>query len=526
MAQGNLSPRQRMINMMYLVLTAMLALNVSNEVLDAFETIEHRFGQSIDIVKKTSDGRFSNFDEAAANSSVEKVKPWKDKAIIVKNKTQALVGFIDSLKRELIIKADGTHAREYEAQHNGDFKDYKLDNRENTDLGTQLLYGNEESAGKGYDLKNKIEQYKNEIIEILKETRNAQNLIPTIEGMLKTEDVEDVDESKDWVYATFYNAPVISDLAILSSVILDVRNCEAQLMNYLLTQIDASSFKFSELDVAINAPSYVIKGSPLEARIILAAYDPSVRPTAKIGGVNYASNEKGQIEYKAMQNSAGMHRLTGIIEYPSPDGIKSINIDFPYQVGEAAAVISPTKMNVFYLGVENPVEISVSGVPQEKITPSCTGGTLRKSGSSYIVTPNEGSKTCEISVSAEVNGVRQSMKSQSFRVKKLPTPIAAVSGVSGKTATKGELSASQGLQAKMPDDFEFDLKYNVTSFRVSVTGSGGYEKEEASNGAYFSSAQRNLFNNLRPGQRVFISDIKATGPGGTFDLATLDIKIK
>ncbi|MDR1984347.1 MAG: gliding motility protein GldM [Prevotellaceae bacterium] len=522
MAQGNLNPRQRMINMMYLVLTAMLALNVSNEVLDAFETIESRFGQSIDIVRRNNESSFSNFDLAAENSSVEKVKPWKDKAQIVKDKTQELTTYIDSLKKELIFAADGKKARIY----TGDFSQYKLENRENTDVGTQLLYGNEESKGKGYELKDKIEKYKSDLTEILSGTESGKSLIVTIEGMLQTGDVEGVDGSKDWVNATFYNAPAISDLAILSSIALDVRNSEAQMMNYLLAQIDASSFKFSELEVAINAPSYVIKGSPLEAQIILAAYDPTVRPIAKIGGTNYNSNEKGQIEYKAMQNSVGMHHLTGVIEYPGPDGMKSISFSFPYQVGEAAAVISPTKMNVFYLGVENPVEISVSGVPQEKITPSCSGGTLQRSGSGYVVIPNAGSKTCDISVSAEVNGVRQSMKTQTFRVKKLPTPIAAVAGITGKTATKGELASSQGLMAKMPEDFEFDLKYTVTSFRVSVTGSGGYEKEEASNGAYFSQAQKSLFNNLRQGQRVFISDIKATGPGGSVDLSTLDIRIK
>ncbi|MDR2126418.1 MAG: gliding motility protein GldM [Prevotellaceae bacterium] len=524
MAQGNLSPRQRMINMMYLVLTAMLALNVSNEVLDAFETIENRFGQSIDIVKQNNESRFSNFDIAAENSSVEKVKPWKDKAQQVKDKTHELTSYIDSLKKELIFRADGQKARLY----TGDFSKYKLENREDTDVGTQLLYGNEESKGVGYDLRDKIEKYKNHLIAILSESAHGEQLVSTIKGMLRTDDVsEGIDGTKDWVYATFYNAPAISDLAILSSISLDVRNCEAQMTNYLLEQIDASSFKFSNIQVAvIPNSSYIIKGTPLEASIFLAAYDPSVRPTAKIGSSVFNSNEEGKILYKSVQNSVGMHRLTGVVEYPGPDGLEQVKFDFPYQVGEAAAVISPTKMNVFYLGVDNPVEISVSGVPQEKISASCNGGQLRREGAGYVVNPNAGSKTCEISVSAEINGVHQPMKAQMFRVKKLPTPNAVVSGITGKTATKGELAASQGLKASMPDDFEFDLKYTVTSFRVSITGSGGYEKEEASNGAYFSQAQRNLFNNLRPGQRVFISDIKATGPGGAFDLATLDIRIK
>jgi gliding motility-associated protein GldM len=512
-----------MINMMYLVLTAMLALNVSNEVLDAFETIEHRFGQSISIIRQNNEDRFMGFDEKAKNSSVEKVQPWKDKAQIVKNKTYQLVSYIDSLKRELIYTADGKKARSY----TGDFANYHLENRENTDIGTRLLYGNEESEGEGYLLKHSLETYKNDLVEILSETENGKGIIATIQGMLKTDDVDDVDESKDWVYATFYNAPVISDLAILSSISLDVRNCEAQMMNYLLAQIDASTFKFSELDVAVIPNStYIVKGTPLEARIFLAAYDPSVRPTAKIGGTTFNSDERGMILYKNTLNSVGSFHLSGVVEYPGPDGMTQVPFDLPYQVGEAAAVISPTKMNVFYLGVDNPVEISVSGVPQERITPSCNGGTLRREGSGYVVTPTAGSKTCEILVSAEINGVRQQMKTQVFRVKRLPTPIAAVSGITGKTATKGELSASQGLRAKMPDDFEFDLNYTVTSFRISVAGKGGYDKEEASNGAYFSSAQKSLFDGLSVGQRVFISDIKATGPGGAVDLATLDIKIK
>ena len=522
MADGTLSPRQRMINMMYLVLTAMLALNVSNEVLDAFETIENRFGQSIDIVRQNNDSKFSGFDEKAKNSSVEKVQPWKEKALIVKNKTHELIGYIDSLKKELVYKADGDGASAY----NGNFNTYRLGNRENTDVGTRLLYGSEEKKGKGYELETKIQEYKKDLVTILSETENGKGITAIIEGMLKTEGKVSADEKRDWVYSTFYNAPVISDLAIMSSIILDVRNCEAQLMNYLLAQIDASSFSFTEIETAvIPNSSYIIRGTPLEAKIFLAAYDPSVRPIVKIGGSVFNSDEKGIVTYKQTQNSIGSHNLSGTIEYPGPDGMKSVPFNFPFQVGEAAAVISPTKMNVFYIGVDNPVDISVSGVPQEKISASCSGGNIRKEGGSYFVTPNAGSRTCEIVVSTEINGVRQSFP-KSFRVKRLPTPVAEVSGISGKTATRGELESAQGLRAAMPPDFEFDLKYTITTFRISVTGTGGYEKEEASNGAYFSSAQRALFSSLRPGQRVFISDIKATGPGGAVDLSTLDIKIK
>ena len=524
MAQGSLSPRQRMINMMYLVLTAMLALNVSNEVLDAFETIETRFGQSIEIVRQNNENRFNSFDAAAKVSSEEKVKPWRDKAQIVKDKTQELIDYIDSLKRELINYADGEKARKY----TGKLSDYKLENREDTDVGTRLLWGNEESQGKGYELKEKIEKYKTDLVEILSESENGKSIIATIEGMLNTSDVDDgVDGIKDWINATFYNAPAISDLAILSSIILDIRNCEGNMINYLVSQIDGDTFKFSEIEVAvIPNSSYIIKGTPLEAKIFLAAYDPNIKVTARISGTPYQSDSKGQILYKALQNAVGLHHLTGSVDYPGPDGMKQTKtFDFPYQVGEAAAVISPTKMNVFYIGVENPVEISVSGVPQEKISVSCNGGALNKQGTGYVVIPNAGSKTCDISVSAEINGTHQPMKTQPFRVKKLPTPVAIVSGLSGKTATKSELETSLGVIAKMPDDFEFDLKYTVTSFKVSVTG-GKYDDEAASNGAAFSQAQKTLFSTLRSGQRVFISDIKATGPGGVVDLATIDIKIK
>jgi gliding motility-associated protein GldM len=426
------------------------------------------------------------------------------------------------LKQELIFKADGQKARNF----NGRISEYKLENRENTDISTRLLWGTEESRGRGYELRTKIEQYKNDLIQILSETENGKSIVSTIEGMLQTGDVDGVDGSKDWVNATFYNAPAISTLAILSSIILDVRNCEGNLMNYLLNQIDASTFKFSEIQVAVVPNSkYIIKGTPLEATIFLAAYDPNVKSTARILGGHYTSDAMGQIQYKAVQNEVGTRHLSGIVEYPGPDGMKSTPFDFAYQVGEAAAVISPTKMNVFYLGVENPVEISVSGVPQENITATCAGGSLNKQGGSWVVSPIQGSKTCDISISANINGVTQHMKTQSFRVKKLPTPIAVVSGLSGKTATKSELETSLGVIAQMPPDFEFDLKYTVKSFKVSVTG-GRYDDEAASNGASFSAAQKSLFNTLRSGQRVFISDIKATGPGGEVDLATIDIKIK
>jgi hypothetical protein len=179
------------------------------------------------------------------------------------------------------------------------------------------------------------------------------------------------------------------------------------------------------------------------------------------------------------------------------------------------------KMNVVYRGIDNPINVSSSGIPQDKLDVQVSNGTITRNGNTFNLRPGTG-RVCEISV--VVDG--KNMGTSQLRVKDLPTPQPMLDGIPGKTATKGDLLASQGILAQMPRDFDFDLRFRVVSFTVFAT-IDGYSVEETSNAAAFVPKQQQLFERLRPGQRVSFTDIKAVGPDGkTIDLSDISIKLK
>lgn len=523
MAGGKLTPRQRMINMMYLVLTAMLALNVSAEVLDAFVKIEQGLQRTSDIAQAKNVHTLSNFARAAAENR-EKVEKWQIKAQLVNEKTNELSKYIQELKLELVTKGDG---RKTKAIVDGRIMPEKIEAKDNTDAVNSLLIGPAKN-GKAYELRKMIEDYKEFIFANIVSKEDAPGLVDEINGLLNFDfERKDASDGRTWETFTFEGMPLISATAMLTKIQVDIKNSESSLYDYLFSQIDASSFKFTSVAAIVKpiTSSAVLKGTDFEAQIFLGAYDPNQKFIAELNSGKYESDAEGKISIKRRGESVGMQSIKGNIKFKGPDGEMTIPINFDYQVVEANLVVSPTKMNVFYLGIENPVSISVAGVPDNNLTVNISNSSFVKKGSEYMVTPKE-LKECIVTVTSNVNGTTQTMPPQKFRVKRLPPPSPAIHGITGKSATRGELSASQGIVAKMPPDFDFDLKYTVKSFTVGASA-GGYWNEEPTTGAVFSDRQRKLMGSLKQGDAVMITNIKALGPdGATVDLNDLFIKVK
>ncbi len=517
MAGGKLTPRQKMINMMYLVLTAMLALNVSAEVLNAFKTIDKGLTKSITTVreKNTSD---LNFFALAYNENPRKVAVWKEKAERVDAKSKEMYDYLQDLKAEIIKSGDNEKSPALEDIANIDVD--KIDAIDNTNAVPRIMLG-ENNDGKAYDLRKKIEEYKNYILEVIDDkSPSARHSIEELLHLVDPPMAADGTRTS-WEISNFESTPLISAIALLSKMQLDVMNCESEVLGFLQNQIDAGDFKFSNIETAVIPNSnYVIKGTEYKAEIFLAAYDPTQRPVLKIGGREYNANEKGKIEFKTLATTVGEMKLNGQVEFIGPDGKTTQPVSLVYQVAEPNVVVSPTKMNVVYRGIDNPMNISLSGVSLDKLNPDVTNGTITRTGKDFMLRPGSG-RTCDISVF--VDG--KNMGTQSFRVKDLPTPNPVVEGISGKTASKGELGASLGMLAEMKD-FDFDLRYTVVSFTMSVN-IGGYEETKTANSYAFTDEQKQLLTRVKPGQRVSFTDIKAKGPDGrVVELYDLSVKIK
>jgi gliding motility-associated protein GldM len=336
----------------------------------------------------------------------------------------------------------------------------------------------------------------------------------------------------------------------MSKMQSDVRNAESDAIRHLYSQIEAGSFNFNLVEpVVIPNSNHVVRGTEYKANIFMAAFDTTQEPTVYIGEYDSTISDDGAIEYRmkgelgrdynsvpivggkgmysVTPSSTGWKKWGGIISLKRLDGgVTSKPFKAEYQVAEPSLVVSATKMNVFYLGVPNPVEISVPGVPADRIVASTNNGRISPSGGAYVVNPTK-EGTSQISVSVREDGGVRSRGSKTFRVRKVPNPDATLAGFrSGASLSKSQILAELGPKAKMPDWFEFDLEFTVTAFSLATYIQGFYQEIATTSGT-FSSAQRDVLRNLNPGAKLYLNDVTAVGPDGSSrNLGTVLIKVK
>jgi len=222
--------------------------------------------------------------------------------------------------------------------------------------------------------------------------------------------------------------------------------------------------------------------------------------------------ESGKAIYQVRAGSVGNKKVRGLIEIGTGEDAKHVPINLEYTVGEPAVIVSPTKMNVFYIGVDNPVEVSIPGVGGDKIFPSINNGTISRAAKGYVVKVTRPG-TADVSVMADMGSGKKNMGSRPFRVKIVPDPIAKIAGIKGSgMIDKSVLLAQSGVVADL-ENFDFELKFRVSAFRISATVNG-FEKELKVNGNQFNDQVTNFLKGLSRAQKVYFDEIYAVGPGG------------
>ncbi len=513
MAHGKETPRQKMIGMMYLVLTSLLALNVSREVLDAFTLVDEGLSETTENFSKKNGSLYDEFT-SAYEINPTKVEQWKEKSDEVRTKSQELYDFIQECKKDIVIKSEGP---ETDAIRDGEVHLQYVDGKDNMDIPAQIMILDK----KGEQVKEKINDYRDYLLGLIEDKETYSSIYSSIENSLVTKDPEATGHSKGehitWESEHFEHLPLASVITLLSKMQSDVRNSEAEILSYLLSQIDAGSFKFNKIDAVVIANSdYVFKGQEYNAKIFLAAYDSTKTPIVKLSGGQELKIENGKGIYTPPTNSIGLHKWGGTIILDTGDG-RTITRPFEaqYQVAEASAVVSPTKMNVFYRGVDNPVAISVSGVPSENIRAEISKGRIQATGKGWIVRPATGpeGEVVTVKVYANIENNSRFMGSMDFRVKDVPDPVAEIRGRSQGAISLTDLTRASGVDAELKN-FDFDLDFTVTEFTVSAVLSGGFTKSEKSTNNKFTPAQLGIITQLTPGKNLTVTDIKAIGPDG------------
>ncbi len=502
-----MTPRQKMINMMYLVLTALLALNVSKEILDAFAQVNRSMRNTNEKVEEKNDIVYSQFD-AAMKDNQTKAKVWRDAAYEVKIAADELDTYMEDLKSVLIEKSGGMNKE-------GN-KPRRMDNRE---VPANYLLVKEKKAT---ELKGKIEQYRKLLIAKAQGNERLQDRLTPVFNTDRQDIGGDVKVS--WEKANFEHYPLMAILTFLTKMQSDVRAAESDVISYLQRNIEARDVKVNRLDATAIVPSsYIFTGDTFRAEIFIAAFDSTQQPIVTVYDYNDEGNpvsegtkvpvRGGRGFYEVPATKEGTFTWGGIIEVMTPDGLVPYEMTpRTYQVARSAAVISPTKMNVLYRGVPNPIDVSVPGVSPDKLQVTCAGCSISGSEGSYVARAGRGTEAT-IKVSAEINGKMKSIGDMEFRVKRIPPPTAMIAGKTEGKISRSALSGTQGVGAFLPD-FPFNINYRVTSFTVRAQ-KGEYTQTIRVSGNQFNSEVRSLIQDMRPGSDISFTNIQAKGPDGT-----------
>lgn len=516
MASGKQTPRQKMINMMYLVLTALLALNVSKEILNAFVIMNDGLTDSRMSVEKKNNDILAILTKTAADQP-KYAKAAAD-AQKVKKDADDLIKYVESLKILLINEAEG---KESKAIVNGAVNLTLLDKKDDYDTPTRVMVEPPPGLQKGKELKSKLQAYSAALIKYVKPEDQAKWKMALEIDTKDPKNNPDEPEINSWEAKIFHHSPMAAAIAQLAKIQGDIRKVEGEAINYLFSSVDAQSFKFDQL-VAIAKPKsgFVFQGGAQEVEIVLGAYDSKQSPTIEVNGRTLGASEivGGKGLFKTSGSGLGEQTVKGNVIVTAPDGKKqAYPFETNYMVGAPSATISPTKMNVFYIGVENPVRIAVPGVALTSVNPSITGGSITKAAGNgeYIVKVNgtPGSKSV-VSVSAKLpDGTTKQMGTMEFRVKRVPDPVAKYLGSKGGPMGLAQVKVGAGINCEL-ENFDFDLKFNITSFTMGANIGGDYKSADCS-GPAFSPAAKTILSQLKTGSKVFFDNIKAKGPDGT-----------
>jgi gliding motility-associated protein GldM len=504
-----------MINMMYLVLTALLAMNVSKEVINAFKNVDASINKTIKVLNDKNASTYSALEDAAADPQTkEKAAIWKPIAGEIAKLSNSLIGEIDKYKTD-IKKASKMEMKDGEEY-------YKYDD---LNANTRIMI----KEKKGHEIYKKVQQYKVDVINVLKtasvpENMKAQHMaaVANFEKSLPCELKVPPKSStgklykqnaEDWTTSSFYMTPSVAGITVLSKIQNDVKSSEGMLSDYCLNQIGKVKIIYDKFAAVASAnTTYCMPGEEIEITAGVGAFNDQAKPSISIGGP-VPLNVDGVAVKKITAGGPGEYPVNVTISFTTPAGEKkSVNKTIKYTVGQpSGAALMLDKMNVFYIGLDNPVTVS-SGTGDEKTKLSASGGgvTLSKSApGKYIVRATTiGESTITISDGRQNTPFK-------FRVKRVPDPLATIGGTfKGGKIPKGTLQVQQGVKAIL-ENFDFDAKFTVKSFEFTYVPKNGDPRESRIVGERFNADWSSAVNACKPNDVFLIENVKVIGPDGT-----------
>ncbi|NND31591.1 MAG: hypothetical protein HKN76_03300 [Saprospiraceae bacterium] len=533
-------PRQIMINLMYLVLTAMLALNVSAEIMNAFwdlnNSLEESNALTSESVKATEQGI-----QPILEKKPKLREPLNAGIKEVRNEVSALVDYIEEIKVFLIDETGNKNGTVDEE----DFYNGLPRGKKNKDLTTRYLV----EEGKGEELMERVNEAKAKLIAVFEKTLQDEDV--QAEAKLTDSEIEarikninenitlGIDESwrdkadkdkKTWSDYKFKQMPIVATLPVLTKIQTDARSAEATLVNKMAELVGGREIKLNKFFPVMNAKKgYVIRGEKFEAEVSIGAYSSEFAKTSSISinGKSIPLNDEGKGTYSEIANSYGKQnlRLTANVKNPLTGETFTESSEFEYEVGERSATVSADKMNVFYIGVDNPISVAVAGASSNQVKVSGSGVTVKGNNGKYIVTAKKPTNDAKISVSAP--GIN---KSFDFRVKRIPDPVPTLGrgpNKNGGSMGSGEFKAQLGLAAVL-ENFDFEAKCNVQGYNLTRVAKRQDPVEAVNPGPRYQGRAKNLVAQAKPGDIYYFDNVKVRCPGDSAGrrLPSITFKIK
>ncbi len=492
-------PRQKMINIMYLVLTALLALNVSSEILNAFKVVDKSLTTSNSNLSSANETLYKSLQAKVADPvTAEKAKIWNAKAEQAKKISGELYSFIDGIKTQLKAEA-GSKMVTVEGQQVEQFKEDDLE------AATRLFGNGPGGKNLGPQLEQKLKDYKAAMLAIDPEIKTQFGSTLSVDGAAATGQDGKV---KSFTDAYFHMTPTVAGITLLSKFQNNVKNSENQVVTFCHSKVGEVKVKFDKTGVLIGqSANYVMPGQEIEVTAGIGAYSSAAAPQISINGSG-VSVVDGQGKYKFQASGGGPHTVPVTIRYKDQDGNeKTETKNVEYTVGTpGGAAVMLDKMNVFYIGVDNPVTIG-SPTGWDKTNVSMSGGSIGGSGSNRTVRV---SAIGPASITVTADGKSSQF---AFRVKKIPDPVFKVG--SGRPRVPAvEFKNQQFARAEL-ENFDFDLKYSVVSATVYFSGAGFPNVQTAPlNGGSLGGLSAFL-SRCGPGSVVTFDNVKVSGPDGT-----------
>ncbi len=525
MAGGKLSPRQKMINMMYLVLTALLALNVSKEILKSFHLMEVSFNKAKENLDSKIDMQMTSLEKQSSEDP--SLKPYYGRAQEAKKITDEFVLFIDNIKNHLEKESGGRQELDDPSPNSKPY-DAELSGMDNMEVHANYFMVLEKGKN-GQELERMVNETRANLVNILKQdTAKGIDIDPAkmkqVEDACQLSAVLTEDEAKkypSWSAKYLEHTPLAGVMTMLTKMQNDAKATQSAVMD-VLNQGQETIVKIESM-TAIVKPingSVIMSGGKYEAEIFLAAKtkgnENNEYELTKGGSKLEKDPVDGKWYYRADGTSAGTYDFAGVVKVKTPKGVEEYPFENAYQVFEGGATISATAMNVLYIGVDNPMSVGVPGVSPADVTVSMQGGSISRSGKGYVArVSNKGTATVVASAKM-VDGTMRRVGSAEYRVKQLPKPEAKWGTVeSGSAIPKQAAAIHRSIKADMGEGFVLDgITFRVTGCRFVLAPRKGEAIMQNGNGASIPPSFIARVKQARPGDRILVDKIRAVGPDG------------